>query len=181
MSGGAVDIQYLWIRNQFVTSTAGLSVDTKVNGYTPRCSGETVTSAWNPPPATCANDGNTTAYASGTYSGSTVTWGTCTKPGDWNTSNYDPSDVSSGPGCLSDYHSRGVVVCTDNSFFASCSSGNLSDGANEQNGVWNMPLGTTTLSANGTSISVGSTPIPNDSPGSTSMTFSGTRTSVTCE
>jgi hypothetical protein len=182
-SGGAVDIQYLWIRNEFVANTdigfGSITVDTTVNGYTPRCNGQDVT-GWNPPPATCANDGNTTSYASGTYNGSTVTWDACSKPGQWNSEDYDPSDVSTGPGCLNDYHSRGNVDCSASGLI-SCSSGNLDNGANEQNGVWNMPLGTMNLNSSGMSVSLGNTPIPNDSDGSTSMTFSGTRTSVTCE
>src|SRR5690606_33439971 len=88
-AGGTDDVLYWWIRNEFIADAAGIKTDTKVNAYTPRCNGEEVTAAWNPPPATCENDGNTTPMATGTWNAGTVTWAQCNAHPDWNSSNVN--------------------------------------------------------------------------------------------
>jgi hypothetical protein len=182
-AGGPVDVRYWWIRNEFSTSGGGVSTNTKVNAYTPRCNGEDVTAAWNPPPVTCLDDGNTTPMATGTWNGSTaVAWATCNAHPDWNSSSttaYTPDDVSSGPGCLNNYHSRGNVSCSSG-FLGSCGDGNLKSGNNEQNEIYVQPIPSLQLNATGTTISLPKTNIPNRSPSRTYIDFTGSRSAVTC-
>jgi hypothetical protein len=184
LSGGAVDVRYWWISNDFQTTTAGVTVNTKVNAYTPRCNGEEEPEPLYPAPSVCLDDGNLTPMATGTWSANSVSWATCNAHPDWNSSSisaYTPDDESTGPGCLNNYRSRGNVHCSESSWsLGNCSDGALVLGDNPQNSMHNQPLNALALSADGASVSLPKTNVPNTNPSRTYIDFTGTRSSVTC-
>ncbi len=99
---------------------------------------------------------------------------------------------ASGPGCLSDYSSIGVVTC---GLGPLCSSGALQDGPNPQNSLWDQPLNTfqfnddfTSFTMTGVGGPVSSdenvptdkVEIPNAQPSRVWINYSGSRTAIVC-
>jgi hypothetical protein len=106
---------------------------------------------------------------------------------------WTPDDAASGTGCIADYKSVGTVTCTDNSVLASCSQGNLTDGENKQDEMWNQPINTFVFATDLKSFTMGGeggpaiekqkappepgVETPNRSPSFTWFNLSGTETS----
>src|SRR5690606_24846930 len=82
--GGAVELLFMFIRNQFQTSASGVVVTTTVNHYAPRCNGELSPAEWNPPAATCADDNNLVPVATGTVGNGVVIWDQCDAADEFN-------------------------------------------------------------------------------------------------
>ena len=150
---GEAGVLYYSMDQVFSTTTSGLTVDTNTNGSAGYAS-------------------NTTRINSGSLTGTTLTWGSCSTSGSGN--NWTPDDAASGPGCLPDYHSTGNVECIDNSAFANCSTGGLQDGNNPQDEMWSQPLSAFSFGPDLSSFDMGEAPIPNRSPSTTHMQMSGT-------
>jgi hypothetical protein len=176
-SSGSAELIYYSLHQMFDIQ----NVYTNVNAFSPTCSGNPTPSTTNPP-ASCNYDGNTTAFAAGNLSGSSLAWDTCTPAGDYGASNknaYTPADVSSGPGCLNNYRSYGDVDCQSSSF--NCGQGNLSVGHNAQMSVWVQPLNNFTFTGSGggnslySSLSMTEINIPNSSPSRTWLQWTATR------
>ena len=198
---GAVNVLHYWTYNDFVVD-GFVTVTTKVHAFTPSCNGETEPT-WRLEsdegyPTVCAYTGNTTPVASGTLSTSTdtVTWDACNAAGDyWSDStsgggSYQPTDASTGPGCLADIVSVGNVACSG----IFCGAGDLEQGNNPQFATWTQPLingaegsGTNAIDvSNDASATNVSTPtgadggfqshnIPNETPSRTWVSWTGTR------
>jgi hypothetical protein len=134
-AGGVVLLDY-GMPIKFSKDTSGLLVDTDI-----------VASAG---PNGCG-------VASGKLADNTLLWNPCmynATNGD-NANSWTPDDAASGTGCIADYKSVGTVTCTDNSALASCSQGNLMDGENKQDEMWNQPINTFVFAADLKSFSMG--------------------------
>jgi len=83
---------------------------------------------------------NACGAAMGTLSGNNLTWADCTQNNFKNTKSWKPSDGATGPGCLKGFTTAGNVYCKDDSLFASCNDGALSDGDNVQANNYAQPL-----------------------------------------
>lgn len=133
---GAIQVLEYNMPIKFSQTTSGLTVDTDV-----------VASAG---PNGCG-------VASGKLIDTKLQWDSCmynALNGD-STTSWTPDDAADGPGCIASYKSVGTVTCTDNSALASCSQGNLQDGANTQDETWNQPLNTFVFAADLKSFSMG--------------------------
>lgn len=119
--------------------------------------------------------------ASGTVADATLTWDECPTASTYGTTNYAPEDTLAGPGCVRDYHSEGMVLCTSSA--TGCSAGRLEQNENPQDATWHQPFTPLTLdlSAAPSTVTMGRTQIPNDAPSTTWIAFTGTETSRTCE
>lgn len=120
---GGIDLLEYNMPIKFSTETSGIKVDTDV----------------------LASAGpNGCGVASGKLTGTSLAWDSCmynATNGD-NANSWTPDDAADGPGCIANYKSVGTVTCTDNSALASCMQGNLMDGENKQDEMWNQPLNT---------------------------------------
>ena len=136
----------------FSTSTSGLATNTDTNGV-------------------AGSDSTTVAINAGSISGTGLTWESCNTSGSGN--NWTPDNAASGPGCIPDYYSTGNVECIDNSAFANCSTGGLQDGDNPQDEHWTQLFNNFSFGTDFSTVQMGEAPIPNRSPSTTYIQFSG--------
>src|SRR5690625_171121 len=182
--GSPVEVLHWFVRNEIYVDLA--KITTVVNAFTPTCNGVTDIEDKTNIPDFCAFDANadTAARASSVYDAScqAVVWDACDFPPEYSEDpsggGYLPEHTAEGPGCLSNYRSQGNVNC-EGGFM--CGMGDLSEGDNIQDGVWGQPLEAFTLSADGTNVELARTRTPNGQPSSTYLSFTGERTSVSCE
>lgn len=182
--GSPVEVLHWFVRNEIYVDTA--SVTTIVNAFTPTCNGETDIEDKLNIPDTCVFDAaaDTSAQASGVYDADdeALVWDACEFPPEYSEdpagSGYLPEHTAEGPGCLNDYRSQGNVNCEGGGL---CALGQLEEGDNIQDGIWGQPLEAFTLSADGTSVELSRTRTPNGQPSSTYLSFTGERSSISCE
>ncbi|MGB5813114.1 MAG: hypothetical protein WBG86_21450, partial [Polyangiales bacterium] len=143
---GPVDLLYYWVYQDFVTTT-GATISTKVHSFTVACNGEDAP-VWREPgdlgfPLTCEYAGGTNVVATGVLSRAAgeIQWDACDAADDYWSSDvsgalsYEPSDSSSGLGCVSTLISIGNVRCTG----AQCPTAGLSQGNNFVVESWAQP------------------------------------------
>jgi hypothetical protein len=168
---GEVELLYMHVVQEFVTSTAGITITTDVDAFSPAL-GDT---------------GNTTVLARGTLAfGATpqVSWKACTLPANYNQSptSYTPDVMGTGDGCLAPYHSQGNVNCKkDAGALANCSAGSLNDGDNAQDETWEQKLEPLSFAADLSTVSMPFMLVPDRSPGRSYVSWGGTLTSTVCE
>ena len=130
--------------------------------------------------ATAGPDEPACGRATGSLSGSTLTWDACPTSDNYGQTDWSPDDALAGPGCVRGYHSEGMVVCTSSE--TGCSQGNLVRGDNPQDDTWDQPFGELTIDLENGTVAMGRTQIPNRADSSTTwLSFSGTEASRTCE
>lgn len=172
------------MRNDIFVETA--AVDTKVNAFTPTCNGQENLEDLLDIPNVCDPEGDleSEARASGVFDAGSeaLVWDACTFPEEYSEDpqggGYTPEHQAEGPGCLNGYKSQGNVNCGGSVL---CGMGNLEEDDNPQDEEWVQPLEAFTLSADGSSIALERTRIPNGQPSSTYLSFEGERSDVKCE
>lgn len=169
-AAGPVELLYYHLPQQFETTSAGITIATAVEAFSP---------------ALDALD-NTTAVARGTLSlGATpaIEWAACEYPAghDDSTTSFTPDVQGTGPGCLSPYRSVGNVHCTDASMLADCSTGGLDAGDNPQDETWEQALEPFSFTRELQSFSMAFMRVPNRSPSRTAIRWGGALKSIDCD
>ncbi len=173
---GAAEVLCFDIRQRFGTT---LNVFTSTRAYAVSATGD--------------------AVATGTLTGDTIAWDTCTPSASYcGDDPWTPDDTATGPGCLASYVSVGDVFCGIGPL---CTVGLLQEGHNPQDETWaqlihpfvfaggtdgfdtvamagpETPDDTCGMEADWVDAAV---QIPNRSPGRTWLSFSGTLASMDC-
>lgn len=163
---GAAEILYYELAVEFATSTAGTTITTDIDAFSP----------------TLGALDNTVAQATGVLSlgaTPTITWGSCTYPAGYDSSatSFTPDVVGTGAGCLAPYRSVGNVHC-EGGF---CGAGGLSVGDNPQDETWEQRMQTLTFTAGLASFSMPFMLVPNRTDSRTYTSWGGTLVSTVCE
>jgi hypothetical protein len=178
-AGGTVSLLHWWINNEF-TQGGFVTVTTNDNSFAATCNGSLTPAPWGEtmapftsPPANCAYTDTTSTMATGTYAAGGVMWNACTRHANYGTNDYVPANtsVSTGPGCVRDSRSAGIITCSG----ALCGAGGLAQGQNLEQSMANMPLEPFTFTNNGQNVSMPFIAVPNSAPGRTSIQFTGVR------
>ena len=133
-----------------------------------------------------------TPVASGNISANVLTWDTCTYSDTYgdSPSSWTQADVATGPGCVNGYQSVGDVNCAAPALV--CNIGNLMEGHNVQDGMWDQPFNNFELGTDLATLTMGGlgrpteslvddkVEIPNDAPSRTYLGFDATLVDVTC-
>ncbi len=165
-AAGLAEILYYELAQEFTTVSAGTTIITDVDGFSPVLN----------------QTDNTTELATGSLTlgaGPEVTWDACDYPSGYNDTenSFTPDVVGSGPGCLDPYRSVGNVNCSG-SF---CGAGGLNNGDNPQDETWEQALSTLSFSSDLTSLSMDFMLVPNNSPSRTYISWEGTLTDISCQ
>ncbi|HUU03342.1 MAG TPA: calcium-binding EGF-like domain-containing protein [Myxococcota bacterium] len=165
-AAGLTEVLYYQLAQEFTTVSAGTTIITDVDGFSP----------------VLGQTDNTSELATGSLTlgaNSEVAWDACDYPAGYNDANdtFTPDVVGTGPGCLDPYRSVGNVNCSG-SF---CGAGGLNNGDNPQDETWEQALSTLSFSSDLTSLSMDFMLVPNRSPSRTYISVEGTLTDISCQ
>lgn len=187
--GGRVELLYFWVRYEFERSSSGSPtipwIHYAANLYTPSCGVPPGTEPWNPAPSVCEDDGNSVPLASGMYVSGSILWDACDAHPNFSAitlPHYTPSDMSSGPGCLSALWLRGNGRC-ENAAINRCNSAILGTalGDNLISDTWNQPLHPVAIEPDASALTFPETHLPNHWNARAFLAFEGSLISRDCD
>ncbi len=165
-AAGLAEVLYYELAQEFTTVSAGTTIITDVDGFSPVLGQTDNTSE--------LSTGSLTLGAS-----PEVAWDACDYPPGYNNTenSFTPDVVGTGPGCLDPYRSVGNVNCSG----AFCGAGGLNSGDNPQDETWEQALSTLSFSSDLTSLSMDFMLVPNRSPSRTYISWEGMLIDISCQ
>ncbi len=128
---------------------------------------------------------NVCGAASGAISNSILTWDVCNTPSSYGTKDWDAKKSNqnpSGPGCASDWGDVGNVWCSGSSLMCGFGGFKSGDNAVSRPPVWNQPLSRFVFTSGELKhFTAELFDVPNDKPGRSRISLTGTEVSRTTE